>query len=62
MECSESEDTKRAWNQALILLEDRVIGLGGQEIKTYGLPEPDRTQQVGDLTVLCTIYFYTTNF
>ena len=35
-----------AENQALIILEDRVIGLGGQELMTYGLPAPNRQQQV----------------
>ncbi len=34
------------FNQALILLEDIVIRLGGHELRTYGLPTPQRDQQV----------------
>ncbi len=34
------------YNQALILLEDKVIGLGGKELKDYGLPAPQRHQHL----------------
>ncbi len=33
------------FNQALILLEDIVIRLEGHELRTYGLPTPQRDQQ-----------------
>ena len=33
------------FNHALVLLEDRVISLGGQALKDYGLPAPDRSRQ-----------------
>ena len=35
-----------SFNQALILFEDIVIRLGGHELRTYGLPTPQRDQQV----------------
>ena len=34
------------FNQALILFEDIVIRLGGHKLRTYGLPTPQRDQQV----------------
>ena len=42
------EVTYTPWifNAALILLEDKVLLMGGSQLKEFGLPRPERTEQV----------------
>ena len=40
------------FNEALILLEDKVIALGGKELSNYGLPTPARHQRLSNSRAL----------
>jgi len=42
------EVTYTPWifDASLILLEDKVLLMGGNQLKEFGLPHPERTEQV----------------
>ena len=42
----EAQFDETTFNKALILMEDHLINLGGQNIEQYGLPKPNRNQEV----------------
>ena len=35
--------TQTTYNKTLVLLENKLLALGGQQITQYGLPAPDQT-------------------
>ena len=38
----EQDYSDAIFNQALIIIEDKIKALGGSDLKTFGLPDPQR--------------------